>query len=150
MLPARTRVSFVDHPQLAPQYLRGMAATVICKQPGEDRYLVRVDNHPDARRYAGGVWCVHESTIVEMEDPIDEKGKRAADQWLAVIAPKIEAEFQAWAAEQADATQEELELQHAYLMSRFYRHLASLLADAADGWETLFQSSIQDEGDQRG
>ena len=150
ILPATTRVRFNE--LIRPLYMRGCTGTVIHKQPGEERYLVQIDNDPKARRFAGGAWCVDLLTIEPVERGwADEKGKRAAEAWMSRIAPKIEEESKAWAdlhLRDHEGQQTHFALHHPQLLWRFYYHLSVLLAEAAQGWETIYHTAAEQEKEQ--
>ena len=142
MIPGGTRVQF--HPMTRPKYLAGALATVIQKQPGEERYLVQIDADPALRRFCGGTWCVDARTIEPVDDPADEKGRTSAEKWLAAIAPRIEREAEAWMEEEG-LTEEQREqwrdIWHPQLMWRFFHHLGRLCEDTARGWETIYHTN---------
>jgi hypothetical protein len=143
-----------------PAYLAGVTGTLVKKQPDEPRWLVKVDNDPRARKYAGGTWCCHVTTIRVVETTesydditfelvntdIDTRAQQAVKPWLSDIAELAEASVNQWASEHETQIDAELwhDLYRPALLWRFYAHLGRELERIGEGHEELFYNAIRE------
>jgi hypothetical protein len=135
---------------LQPGYLDGVRGTLVRRQPGECRSLVRLDNDPQARKWKGMELCISNVAIGPddttegifglIAEGIDPAARRAARHWLSDIAPMLETAAETWALTHTGALGYEWEQLRPALLWRFYAQLANETRMIAEGHETvLFQ-----------
>lgn len=141
---------------IRPAYLEGCLATVVREQPGEDRVLVRLDNDPKARKYAGGEWCVQSFTVRPddtehpvfelIRDKIDPACRDAAKRWLEDIARAVNDSANEWAAGNPGIDHDQWpDIVKPALLWRFYWHLSNELRMIAEGHEQVMRDGLREE-----
>jgi hypothetical protein len=144
---------------IRPTYLNGVRGTVVRQQPGEPRTLVRLDNDPKARRYAGGEWCVSTFTCKPDEggeglfgficDAINPAAQRAAETLAQELAPALEEAVSEFGFKYAPQFLGSTwyDLYKPAILWQFYWHLANELRLIAEGHETVMFNSTREGND---
>lgn len=153
------RVAF--RAECQPKYLGGVSGTLVKQQPNEPRWLVKVDNDPRARRYAGATWCCHVTTfrVIETTEEyadqtfelvnteIDTRAQQASKTWLTEISQLANQAADEWATQHnfnRDETELWLDVYKPALLWRFHAHLARELERIGEGHEELFYNAIRE------
>lgn len=144
---------------IRPQYLEGVRGTIVREQPGENRVLVKVDNDPKAKKYAGGEWCVDRFTcrpdpsedniFATLRDNIDPRCKHSAKTWLEDIAKVVNVSVDESAMElflaHPDLNERWEDTYKPALLWRFYWHLSNELRLISEGHEKVLFTGLEEK-----
>jgi hypothetical protein len=75
---------------------------------------------------------------------IDARSKKAAEEWMLKICPRLEEGAKEWLGENPHLDEEVYNtIVHPVLLWRFFHHLALLLTEGAEGWKRVYRANTE-------